>query len=466
MFWGWKILQQPDKTEEYLETVQQQIRWKRARHVVAEEIRAHLEDQKEAYLKSGSSEEDATSRAITEMGDPVTVGEQLDRVHRPRPDWALLAMTAVLLLFGLLVPAVTGGTVFDGHFGLSWLWNQAIYIGIAIPVMLAAYFMDFTILGKFPKMILALFYFSLFVCYFLKIGISINYRQYSMTYLMLLFPTVFAGFVYGMRGKGYGGLIFCMAAILIPCLLVTPDVTVWFLLCVSCYIVLTAAVLKGWFHVVKKAAMLILYLPCAGVITAGILLYCNSGSKRLLYIIDPGLAPNAEGYMGTMIRKIISCARPIGEGIAVPGYDAYAVTQLLPDIKTDFLLTYIAYRFGWIVLLAILGLLLAFLIRAGILCKKQKSVLGFLTCLAVLSTLALQCLIYIVSNLGMLIFSPLSLPLISFGGQYLVINMFLIGLLLSVFRTGELATDTVSVRKTGFRRLIRYHDGEITIRLK
>lgn len=459
-------MQQPDKAEEYLETVRQQIRWKRARHIVVEEIRAHLEDQKEAYLKGGSSEEEATSRAIAEMGDPVTVGEQLDRVHRPRPDWTLLAITAALLLFGLLVPAATGGTVFGGYFGLSWLENQAVYVGISIPVMLAAYFMDFTVLGKFPKTVLALYYFILVVCYFMKIGISINFRQYSMTYLMLLFPTVFAGFVYGMREKGYGGLIFCMAAILIPCLLVTPDVTVWLLLCVSCYIILTAAVLKGWFRVVKKAAMLILYLPCAGVITAGILLYCNSGSKRLLYIFNPGLAPNAEGYLGTIIQKILSCTRPVGGGTAVPGYEAYAVTQLLPDIKTEFLLTYIAYRFGWIVLLAILGLLLAFLIRVGILCKKQKSVLGILTCLAVMSTLALQCLVYIVPNLGLIIFHPLSLPLISFGGQFLVINMFLIGLLLSVFRTGELAAEKAITEKAGSKHFIHYRNGQIIISLK
>ncbi|MEL7656195.1 MAG: permease prefix domain 1-containing protein, partial [Bacillota bacterium] len=86
---------QSNKFADYLETVRRQIRWKRAQTYVLEEIKNHLADQKDAFQRDGLDEETAAIRAIAEMGDPVMVGEQLDRTHRPQPDWPLLAMTAL-----------------------------------------------------------------------------------------------------------------------------------------------------------------------------------------------------------------------------------------------------------------------------------------------------------------------------------------------------------------------------------
>ncbi len=63
-----------------------------------EEIENHLTDQKNSLLKEGFDEETATDKALTEMGDPVIVGEQLDHTHRPKPDWTLLALTGAMLL--------------------------------------------------------------------------------------------------------------------------------------------------------------------------------------------------------------------------------------------------------------------------------------------------------------------------------------------------------------------------------
>ena len=75
---------------EYLDTVQEQIRWKRARPVVARELEQHLNDQRGAFLEEGNTPETAERLAVEEMGDPVTVGTELDRVHRPKPQWWLL----------------------------------------------------------------------------------------------------------------------------------------------------------------------------------------------------------------------------------------------------------------------------------------------------------------------------------------------------------------------------------------
>ena len=85
---------------EYLDTVQEQIRWKRVRLVVARELEQHLTDQRDAFLEEGTAPEEAERLAVEEMGDPVTVGTELDRIHRPKPQWGLLTATLVLALLG------------------------------------------------------------------------------------------------------------------------------------------------------------------------------------------------------------------------------------------------------------------------------------------------------------------------------------------------------------------------------
>ena len=203
---------QPNKIAAYLDTVRQQIRWKKAQAPVLEELENHLTDQKNAYIRDGLDEETAINKAVADMGDPVVVGEQLDRTHRPRPDWPLLIMTAGLLILGLSIQFLIRS---DIHNGTESFTKQVIWAGPAIIVLIMAYLLDFTIIGKYPKTI----YLALVVI------TMASYWSYSYVigstaiYPLLLFPTAFAGLVYSMRNKGYGGLIICGAAAIVPVLL-------------------------------------------------------------------------------------------------------------------------------------------------------------------------------------------------------------------------------------------------------
>ena len=66
--------------EEYLKKVLEQIRCKKAQGEIREELRAHIEDQKEANLAAGMSAEEAEREAVADMGDPVETGIALDKV--------------------------------------------------------------------------------------------------------------------------------------------------------------------------------------------------------------------------------------------------------------------------------------------------------------------------------------------------------------------------------------------------
>ena len=90
-----------DKIKDYGVTVCNQIRWKRAHPLIEEEIENHIIDQRDAYISDGDDETTATNKAIIQMGDPVEVGIQLDRTHRPKPQKTMIFLT-MLLLFDYL----------------------------------------------------------------------------------------------------------------------------------------------------------------------------------------------------------------------------------------------------------------------------------------------------------------------------------------------------------------------------
>ena len=151
MFWEVYALDR----QEYLKSLTEQIRTKRARTMVAEEVEAHIEDQKQDFMAHGLGEEEAESMAVVEMGDPVEAGVKLDRVHRPKMEWTVLMAILVISIMGLILQAVVTSSfptmnmstleAFKDNFLYGGIWS-AMLIGIA--VMLGICYLDYSILVK------------------------------------------------------------------------------------------------------------------------------------------------------------------------------------------------------------------------------------------------------------------------------------------------------------------------------
>ena len=77
---------------EYMETLKEQIQNKRARSLVAEEIRGHIEEQAKEYQAEGMSKEDAEREAVRQMETRHILP---DAAHLNRRGfWELLEVTA------------------------------------------------------------------------------------------------------------------------------------------------------------------------------------------------------------------------------------------------------------------------------------------------------------------------------------------------------------------------------------
>lgn len=130
------------QTDNYIQIVREQIRWKKARHLAAKEIWNHLCDQRDAYLASGMSEDEAVQKAVESMGDPVAVGTSLDRVHRPRPQYFMIVLTIILMIFGLAARRLGSGLIEAENSEANLYLTGTV---AACSTFLAAYFIDFSI---------------------------------------------------------------------------------------------------------------------------------------------------------------------------------------------------------------------------------------------------------------------------------------------------------------------------------
>jgi cell division protein FtsW (lipid II flippase) len=443
-------MQPVDKIHEFSKIVCAQIRWKRAHPVIMEEIENHIVDQRDAYIANGADEVEATTNAIVQMGDPVDIGNQLDRTHRPKPQWSMIILTAIILSIGLSIKFLVIGNL-D-----RTLFSAAIGLGF----MVATYFADFTLIGKYSK--------SAYFCVLALSAITfifspvINGRSFYTGFMPLLFPLAFAAIVYAVRNKSYLGLILCQLALFLLCLFTTfvPTVSGLILTFVSGLIILMVAIHKKWFSVKKVYGYMISFIPSAVLALLALANISNNTWERLQTAINPSIDPMGAGYINTMARAMLDGSKMFGHGTMPEKYSM--LTNPLPNAYTNFILTHLIYNFGWIAFIVIVGVLLLFIVKGFLLSFKQKSILGSLVSVSIILTFALQVCGYVTANLGFQFAAPISLPLISYGDTATIINLALIGIMLSVFRSGEIVEDK-NIKLVPAGGFITWNKGKLTI---
>lgn len=422
----------PETIKDYLETTAQQIRWKRARPVLIRELERHLEDQRDDFIKEGKSPEEAERLAVRDMGDPVTVGTELDAVHRPKPQWGLLGLTIVLALAGAVLRVVF-------HQDLKPLAS----VGLGTAAMLGMYFLDVSRLARCAKAV----YIGMLLLGAETFWHAVNQAPFITLssyqrsfYLSLCLPVVYALWVQAWRGKGWKGLFLTIAGGVPLAVICMPSTANLFTLFFSGFALMLLASWLDWFGVGRGKGTGVVLLAAFGVLAylfwEG---YISSLLNILRITLHPELDPYGKGYTNYILQiylkeipffRLPNPYRAAGFATGARLFvDQYSTSI---DISKDFLPARIAMEWGWLpflLLLAVLTALIFWLLVKGL---RQTYLPGRFVVLAVAATLGLQTLSSLALNLGLL---PLhaSLPLVV-GNVQTVIDMALIGLVLSVFR--------------------------------
>lgn len=422
------------KIDSFLKTVQEQIRCKKARETATAEIREHLEEERAFLLQSGIDDPEATEKAIREMGDPVDIGLRLDRVHRPRMDWKLFAGVLFLCVLGLMLQYSVRS--FSGiQNALSPFGKQIFSCLLGIGCMYLICRIDYTYLAVRPR-ILWIGYIGVLIL-IAVLTPTVNGGHPQAIPLLLPCIPLFGGVLYSYRNKGVSGIIRCILFLIPACYacLLMPSISALLILSFSSLLLLTAAIWRHWFGVKRGPALAALWGGGFLVTIGTFLNICLRNpeqyqAQRLMSILS--LADH-ESYIQTIIHQLLSEAPLLGF-VDTPNL------QKMPDLASNYLLVYVAARFGLLAAAAIVFLLVLLLIYLFQQSFRQTNVLACLVSLGCSLALALETLLYLTVNLGILPVGTLQLPFLSHGGVFTIVNLCLIGLVLSIYRHRMIGT--------------------------
>lgn len=227
-------------------------------------------------------------------------------------------------------------------------------------------------------------------------------------------------------------LLMALGLMFIPVLITLkqPDLGTAVLLIISGSCVIFLAGLS-WRIIYAGLSFIVISLPIAWHFLHGY------QKQRILTFIDPESVPLTTGY------HIIQSKIAIGSGgIWGKGYLAGTQSHLkyLPENATDFIFSHICEELGLLGAILIIGLLLSITIRGYYIALHAQDTFSRLVAASFSTNFFCYAFINIGMTTGILPVVGVPLPLISYGGSFLVTTMLGLGILMSISTHKKLIT--------------------------
>ena len=152
---------------------------------------------------------------------------------------------------------------------------------------------------------------------------------------------------------------------------------------------------------------------------------------RILSFVDPNLDPGGKGYHGLQSRIAIGSGQLLGKGLHGGTQTQF---KFLPEGHTDFVFAVFAEEWGFIGSVVILSLFITLFLMGLEIAFKAKDIIGALLSVGVVAMLAFGVVVNIAMTSGLAPVVGIPLPLMSYGGSAMVMNLTALGLLLNVKR--------------------------------
>ena len=444
----------------YLEILTEQIRCKKVLPLVTEELSAHIEDQKTEYMSEGMTEKEAEEEAVRQMGDPVEVGIEMDRIHRPKTAWGmiggivLLSLLGVCLLYILQLRLGNQGVCFFYGQGIQNLLDDLLKMMIGLGVMVGVCYIDYSWIGKWAKRIMVVMILLLASGMF-GLGLEINGASNwinlgigTLTLSTLAFLTVplYGAVLYQYRGQGYRGIVVSVLWMIAPVYFVLriPRTFQACILAMAYLLVLSVAILKGWYKIKMKRTLAVLWgtmflVPLAGcmkIMMSGPSYMANRIRGMFPWIFEGNIEAGIErDYQRHALRKLISGSQIVGANKYM-GQTALEFTEGL-----NYILTYILVCYGILAAILLVGTIVYFILRLFRISFSQKNQLGMIMGTGCTVIFLLQIILYIMVNLGWMPTTSVYCPFITYSGTWMLVTYIMLGLLLSIYRYQNVLAD-------------------------
>lgn len=435
--------------KEFLNCVCEQIKYKPICHQISEEMENHLKESKESFMAQGLNELEAEQEAIKQMGNAEEIGKNLNRIHRPKLDWKLLLITAVLLFFGALV-SFTRSQVLDlgwsiERYGLGLLIGSFLAIGI--------YFVDYRKILKKPEILYGVA--ILLMILVQNFGLGINGRRvylnffgftlFTPTFLVFINILAFVGFFQKIDWNKNCQIRFLKKESIevnidVLKIIFLSGISLFLLVFMSMPLTIILGIIYLILATVKiverkqNKARYLMFLWCVPALVGIMVIALISPMffDRFLNSVNPERDPAGGGWIGINQSLILESARLFG-----PAEDMSGALDMF-DEGTNFAFISILAHYGWIPTLTMVSAIAIFSIKLLMNTVKIKDMDGKLLIVAISSLFILQSMFNLLMNLNLGIKSNVNMPFVSYGNMDLIINLAYLALSLGVYRRKDI----------------------------
>lgn len=354
-------------------------------------------------------------------------------------DRGLLGIVLILLLFGLIAISSASAVLSFERFGNTnyYFFRQIIFVVVGLVAMFIFSKIDYHVWRRWAKPIFLFSLLALAVVLVPQIGFeSAGARRWINTGFVLIQPSEFAKLAiifylasWFERKKGaeqnfiYGILPpLIVIGVLLALVVIEPDLGSASMLGVVVFVMLYAAGVR-----LKYLAGL------AGLAIASLFVLIRIApyrAARLITFLDPSLDPRGIGYHINQALLAIGSGGLIGLGLG----DSLQKHNYLPEPIGDSIFAVVAEELGFIRIIFIIALFLAFGIVGMKVARAAPDKFGNLVGVGITSWIVLQAFFNIGAISGILPLTGVVLPFISYGGSSLLSTSIGVGILLNISR--------------------------------
>jgi cell division protein FtsW (lipid II flippase) len=415
-----------NKKQIFLTEVMNQIRSKEAKNYVANELNYHVKEAKKVWMEKGLPESEAEDKAVEQMGSPIKLGVQMNKLHRPKVDWWLVLLLAVSMGLSFL-PMFSLGYMNDAHFIIYKILIVLLGVTATVWVMLLDYRKWKKLGWLFYTIGILLLVFLAFFSNTMINGLKlIKLGPITIESLMALpfFYLAWASFFNNEKLKIWQFLLLFLSPILL--FLALPSISTIYLYSVMVF------VMFWWSKFSRKVKWMISAGTLGTILLTALVVWPFIKPYqivRLLVLLNPEKYADTEGYLILRIQELMSKAGWFG----VTG-----TREFIPEAHTNFVFVSFTYYYGWIFGVILVMTLLLFAARMMVIQPKIKDSYGQLLLIGGVALYGIQLVSNIGMTLGLFPMTSMSLPFISYGLMPTLLNAILIGAVLSVYRRKDL----------------------------
>ena len=408
------------KGERFVSEVTNHIKSKEAKSFVATELDFHLKQAKNTWIEKGLSEEVAENKAVEQMGSPIKLGQELNKLHKPKVDWFLLILLVAAMGLGFL-PIIALGHTND------LLMNKVIFVILGIATAVGIMLLDYRKLERLGWLfytigILILLAIKCFPTGYvigeaiIKIGpIKIDCLM-TMPFFFLAWASFFNNsrlkFMHLLMLYVFSLYLFSTTSILLP---------------IFIYITMVFVML-WWSKLGKKTAWLITILPILPLIIRDLFSWSAVKEYRIARIL--GFINPARDQWDLRLQEAMSSAGWFG---------TYGNIKSIPAAHTDFVFASLTYYYGYVLALVLVIILSLFAVRIMNIAYKINDGYGKLLLVGGVTLFVVHFIYNVGMILGLLPRTFISLPFISYGLIPTLFHAFIMGIVLSVYRRKDMS---------------------------